>query len=190
MPKESAEEKLVRMMQKSSSVAAKPQSAPRKKFQFAFSIAALNICLFAGIVACLIVLGLELHAGISLLASPAQFPPELRGRSSLSETALPSAHSVDYYLQQINERDIFNPYAPKTEHPAAQGLAQQMSKYKLVGISWLDLPDTATVMIEDTDNNKTYFLKQGQQLEGVTVKTIYTDRVVFSHENEEITIKL
>ena len=34
------------------------------------------------------------------------------------------------------------------------------------------------------------FLKKGEQLEGVTVKTIYTDRAVFSNENEETTIKL
>ena len=65
-----------------------------------------------------------------------------------------------------------------------------MSKYKLVGIAWLDLPETASVMIEDTQKNETFFLKQGEQLEGVTVKTIYTDRAVFSHENEETTIKL
>jgi len=45
-------------------------------------------------------------------------------------------------------------------------------------------------MIEDTQKNETYFLRQGEQLEGVTVKTIYTDRAVFSHENEEMTIKL
>ena len=71
-----------------------------------------------------------------------------------------------------------------------QGLVEQMAKYKLVGISWLDLPETASVMIEDMQKNKTFFLKQGEQLEGVTVKAIYTDRAVFSHENEETTIKL
>jgi hypothetical protein len=65
-----------------------------------------------------------------------------------------------------------------------------MSRYKLVGIAWLDLPETACIMIEDTRKNETLFLKQGEQLEGVTVKTIYTDRAVFSHENEETTIKL
>ena len=65
-----------------------------------------------------------------------------------------------------------------------------MSKYKLVGIAWLDLPETASIMIEDTHKKETFFLKQGEQLEGVTVKTIYTDRAVFSHENEETTIKL
>ncbi len=69
-------------------------------------------------------------------------------------------------------------------------MAQLMSKYKLVGIAWLDLPETASIMIEDTQKKETFFLKQGEQLEGVTVKTIYTDRAVFSHENEETTIKL
>jgi hypothetical protein len=94
-------------------------------------------------------------------------------------------------LRQINERDIFKPYVPKIARKAAiQGLVQLMSRYKLVGIAWLDLPETACIMIEDTRKNETLFLKQGEQLEGVTVKTIYTDRAVFSHENEETTIKL
>ena len=110
---------------------------------------------------------------------------------SLSDIALPSTPSVDYYLQIINERNIFKPYVAKTVQKAAvRGLVQLMSKYKLVGISWLDLPETASVMIEDIQKNETFFLKQGEQLEGVTVKAIYTDRAVFSHENEETTIKL
>jgi hypothetical protein len=65
-----------------------------------------------------------------------------------------------------------------------------MSGYKLVGIAWLDLPETASVMINDTKKNKILFLKKGEQLEGITVKTIYTDRAVFSRDNEETTIKL
>ncbi|MDE2028035.1 MAG: hypothetical protein KGJ11_05810, partial [Candidatus Omnitrophica bacterium] len=151
------------MMQKSSSAGAKSSAAPKKKLGFAFSITALNSLLFLGIVACLIALGLEIRSGFSLLNQPVVFPSESRPESSLSEIALPSVPSVDYYLQQVNERNIFNPYVPKSKHAAAaQGLSQQMSRYKLVGIAWLDLPETATAMLEDTTNNKTYFLKQGQ----------------------------
>ena len=57
-------------------------------------------------------------------------------------------------------------------------------------MAWLDLPESASIMIEDSQTKTTYFLKTGEKLEDVTIKTIYTDRVVFSYENEETTIKL
>ncbi len=192
MAKESAEEKLLKMMQKSSpSAAAKPPASPKKKFQFTFSVGLLNTLLFFGIIACIIALALEMHNGFSLLGQPVEFTLGSKTGPSLSDVALPSLQSADYYLKQINERNIFKPYVAKTAvKAAAQGLVQQMAKYKLVGISWLDLPETASIMIEDIQKKTTFFLKQGEQLEGVTVKTIYTDRAVFSHENEEITIKL
>jgi hypothetical protein len=194
MAKESAEEKLMKMMQKSApSVAAKPSlsSPSKKKFKFTFTIGALNALLFAGVVFCIIALVFEMSSGFSLLHQSVEFPRESKTDVSLSDIALPSNQSADYYLQKINERNIFKPYVPKVAQKAAiQGLVQKMSRYKLVGIAWLDLPETASIMIEDTKDNKTLFLKQGEQLEGVTVKTIYTDRAVFSHENEETTIKL
>jgi len=65
-----------------------------------------------------------------------------------------------------------------------------MSKYKIVGIAWLDLPETASVMILDIQKKKILFLKKGEHFEGITVKTIYTDRAVFSDGSEETTIKL
>ena len=194
MPKESAEEKLLKMMQKSAPIGAVKSSVPassQKKFKFSFSVNALNTLLFLGILACIIALGFEMRSGFSLLHQAVEFPRESKTGVSLSDIALPSTPGVNYYLQKINERNIFKPYVPKVAKKAAlQGLVQLMSKYKLVGIAWLDLPETATVMIEDTRKKETFFLKQGEQLEGVTVKTIYTDRAVFSHENEETTIKL
>jgi len=194
MAKESAEEKLLKMMRQASpSVAASTPSpvVPKKKFKFTFSVGALNTFLFLVILACVIALAFEIHSGFSLLNQAVEFPPESKTVSSLSDAAMPAVPGVGYYLQKINERNIFKPYVPKTAaKAAAQGLVQLMSKYKLVGIAWLDLPETATIMIEDIHKNETFFLKQGEQLEGVTVKTIYTDRAVFSHENEETTIKL
>ncbi|MBF0571350.1 MAG: hypothetical protein HQL12_05710 [Candidatus Omnitrophica bacterium] len=194
MSKESAEEKLLKMMQKSaSSVAIKPpvQGALKKKFKLSFSINALNSFLFLGILACIIALGLEMRSGIFLLNQEVEFSPESKADVALSDIALPSIPSANYYLQKINGRNIFKPYVLKTvQKVAAQDFAQRMSRYKLVGIAWLDLPETASIMIEDRQKKETLFLKQGEQLEGVTVKTIYTDRAVFSHENEETTIKL
>jgi hypothetical protein len=192
MADETAEEKLLKMMKKSSAPAGvKPSPvASKKKFKLTFSVNALNKFLFLGIIVCLVILGFELRSGFTLLRQPVIFPREASGLS-LSENPMPSTRSSNYYLQQINERNIFKPYVPKVAKKAAvQGLVVMMAKYKLVGIAWLDLPETASVMIEEIQKHKTFFLKVGEQIEGVTVKTIYTDRAVFSHENEEITIKL
>jgi len=52
------------------------------------------------------------------------------------------------------------------------------------------LPETASIMLNDTKKNKIIFLKVGEQLEGITVKTIFMDRAVFSYEDEQTTIKL
>jgi len=196
MAKETAEEKLLKMMQKKMPTAAAPSaSAPSVKkksnLKFAFTINALNKLLFFGIVACVMALVWEMRSGAALLARQLEFSAESKSAVSLSDVALPSAQSVDYYLRQINDRNIFKPYAPKlVKKSEVLGLRQRMSKYKLVGVAWLDLPETASIMIEDTQKKQTFFLRQGEQLEGVTVKTIYTDRAVFSHENEETTIKL
>lgn len=193
MVKESAEEKLLKMMKKSApSIAVKAVPVPvKKKFQFTFSVSALNTFLFLGILACIVALVFEMRSGYQLLGQAVEFPSESKTGVSSSDIALPSAQSADYYLQKINTRNIFKPYVAKTvEKAVAQGLVQLMSKYKLVGIAWLDLPETASIMIENTQKKETLFFKQGEKLEGVTVKTIYTDRAVFSHENEETTIKL
>jgi len=194
MPNESAEEKLLKMMKRSaSSVAVKPSqpAALKNKFKFSFNINVLNIFLFIGIVICALGLVLELCSGSSLLKSPVRFPREAKTDASISGASLPSVPSADYYLQKINERNIFKPYVAKvSKSAAAEGLSQQMSKYKLVGIAWLDLPESASVMVKDSLKNKIFFLKAGEELDGITVKTIYTDRAVFSRDNEETTIKL
>jgi hypothetical protein len=189
MAKETAEEKLLKMMKKSSPATA--STAAKKKFKFAPGVDDLNKVLFVGIIVCAVILVFEMQSGISLLHQPVSFPEPVNSASE-SDISLPATPSADYYLRPVSQRDIFKPYVP----PAAKkistinGITQLMAKYKLVGISWLDLPETACVMIEDIKKHETYFLKQGEQLDGVTVKTIYTDRAVFSHENEETTIKL
>ena len=194
MAQESAEEKLLKMMKKSNSSVAVKSSLPaplKNKFKFTFSIKFLNIFLLLGIIACSVIFIYELLSGSSLLNQAVVFPREAKTDVLLSDVSLPSTPSVDYYLQKINERNIFKPFVPKiVKSAAAQGLSQQMLKYKLVGIAWLDLPETASIMMSNTQKNKILFLKKGEQFEGITVKTIYTDRAVFSDGNEETTVKL
>jgi hypothetical protein len=191
MAKETAEQKLLKMMQKGSSpVAAK--SSLKNNFKFSFSIQTLNQLLFLGIVLCIVALVFEMRSGFSLLNQTPDFSDDVKAAKSLGQAALPSSKSSNYYLDQVNDRNIFKPFQAQVAkgQETPKGLAAQLGKYKLVGVAWLDLPETASIMIEDTSSKTTYFLKQGEQLEGVTVKTIYTDRAVLSYENEETTIKL
>ncbi len=190
MSKETAEEKLLKMMQKPA--AANAPNAPRnRKKPFTFSMRTLNQILLLGIVFCVVALLYEMRQGQTLMRTEIDFSDDSKTRGSIADIALPSSREAKYYLQKINARNIFRPYEAQTgKSSAAPTLAKRLSKYKLVGVAWLDLPETASIMIEDTTTNATYFLKQGEKLEGVTVKTIYTDRAVFRYENEETTIKL
>lgn len=190
MAKETAEQKLLKMLQKTGAPSSSANPSPKKKFSFTFSMRALNQALMLGILLCAAALVYEMRSGVALINKELDFSDEAKTSKAIAAIALPSGKSVKYYLDKVNTRNIFRPYEAQAKAPGAQGLAQRLAKYKLVGVAWLDLPETASIMIEDTAAKTTYFLKQGEQLEGVTVKTIYTDRVAFSYENEEIIIKL
>jgi type II secretory pathway component PulC len=58
---------------------------------------------------------------------------------------------------------------------------------KLVGISWSNDPD---VMIEDTQNHRTLFLKKGRLINNeIKVEAIFKDKVVLSYQGEEIELR-
>lgn len=198
MAKESAEEKLLKMMQKSGAPVTPKTASPAaasqktaKKFEFSFTIGHLNQILLLGIVACVIGLVYEMRSGMQLINTSVDLEGDVKLSRSVTDAALPTNNDVKFYTEKINTRNIFRPYeAPAVKAAVKFNLAKRLSKFKLVGVAWLDLPETASIMIEDTVKKETYFLKQGEQLDGVTVKTIYTDRAVFSDENEETTIKL
>ena len=192
MAKETAEQKLLKMMQKTSGAAPAPAVKAANKNNFVFSMRTLNQILMLGIVVCAVGLVYELQSGSNMLKHDIDLSEDTKNSTAIASIALPSSKDVKFYLNKISTRNIFRPYDAQAAKGAAvqQNLAKRLSKFKLVGVAWLDLPETASIMIEDTANKTTYFLKQGEQLEGVTVKTIYTDRVVFGYENEETTIKL
>jgi type II secretory pathway component PulC len=103
------------------------------------------------------------------------------------------------YASVVSERNIFHPFEKKViEEKAAaeevvvpnQKIKSKMVDFKIVGISWLDTPQSATVMIEDTKTQITHFLRAGENLQGVQVKTIYADRVILSYEGETLAVNL
>ena len=109
------------------------------------------------------------------------------------------------YLKEVDARDIFNPApAPRPKKPepkaiplqplkplpppqsnAMQVLQEKIKTLKLVGISWGEDP---VAMIEDTTKKETNFLKAGQSINEIQVKTILRDKVVLSYKDAEYDI--
>lgn len=196
MAKETAEQKLLKILETKGQAPASGGAPVRKSapMKFQFSVQLLNIVLIAGIVICLAVLGLEVQSGTSLLGRQVNLTSDGAAPHRSAEVSLPKVQDIAYYAQKIGTRNIFKPYEKeqldKVSVVTKPDLAKKLSKYKLVGVAWLDLPESVSVMIEDTATGMTYFLREGEKLDDVTIKTIYTDRAVLSYENEEITIKL
>lgn len=110
-------------------------------------------------------------------------------------SAIMPIKAVQEYLQNMSRRNIFQPYEKKKEEENAAEeenpkLKTKMENYKLVGISWLDSPETASALVEDTVSGTTYFLMQGQTVNNVTVSRIFADRIVVTYESEEMELKL
>ena len=114
--------------------------------------------------------------------------------SQLTDGGVKTIQRVSYYLAGISSRNIFEPYSPKAVTAAVETTPQQdkvadrVRDLKLVGISWMDQVSTASVMIEDSAKEVTYFLQKDGRIDDIVVKTIYAESVELGYENEEIII--
>ncbi len=199
--KETAEEKLLKIIEAtkkakglSSPAAAASSIAKPSQRRISISTQQINGILIAALLAGFIFLVNEIRSGNVLLNEDVSIAVDVAAPKDASGIDVPQMKNISYYLDKITLRNIFQPYDKKAvEQGGVAGklsLQARLSKYKLVGVAWLDVPESATVMIEDTVKHETRFLREGDKIEDVKVKTIYTDRVVFSYANEEITIKL
>ena len=108
------------------------------------------------------------------------------------------AKDISEYMVLVSYRNIFQPYERKVEVATEdvqevlpnQQITEKINQFKLVGISWLETPDSVTVMIEDNQTQVTHFLKNGEEFQGVKVETIYADSVEFSYNGEKMNVKL
>jgi hypothetical protein len=199
--KETAEQKLLKIIeatkkaQDSSSVAATASVGKRTAGRLAVRMQQWNYLLMAAVLASVLYLGYEVHNGMLLLQENFSVSVDTSASAAALNLFVPQVKSLSYYLDKIGSRNIFQPFEKKDTGgsgttTAKAVLEKKMQKFKLVGVAWLDMPESATVMLEDTSNGVTRFLREGEKLEDVTIKTIYTDRVVVGYENEEIVIKL
>ena len=98
--------------------------------------------------------------------------------------------TVAYYFEKVRQRNIFKMGSIPTETPVKstnQSKILEVTKnLKLVGISWSEDPDA---MIEDTEANKTFFVKRGQNIGKIKIQAIFKDKVILSYSGEEMELK-
>ncbi len=112
---------------------------------------------------------------------------------------MPTVKPFAEYEQVFSQRNIFQPFELKVvlnaepvnqEISGIQHLTEQIKDYRLVGISWLDSPESASAMIENINSGTTYFLGEGEKIQNVTIKKIYADSIVVGIDNEEMELRL
>lgn len=116
--------------------------------------------------------------------------------NAVSMQAGEALQPVDYYLNQVRGRDIFNPVAVKVEKPVIVEEApppppprpklNDMAKgLKVVGIA---LGTTPKAMVKDDVKQEVYFLKEGDVIgsTGIAIKSISKDKVVIHFGEEEM----
>ena len=196
--KETAEQKLLKMIEASSGGPASVDvnKAARKQtfIQFVRTVNRVLMVLF--VIAVLLVLN-ELVSGQNFLSKSQDIQIDKKMTKSVmnESNTIPSISGVEYYTAETKKRNIFQPFKEGDSKSVVevsgenQRMADQVQNLRLVGISWFETVDSASVMIEDVDKKTTYFLMKGDKMGDIYVKTIYADSVKLGHDNEEIIIR-
>lgn len=195
--KETAEQKLLKMIEASSkgdaSVAGKKVS---QKQGLLVALKTFNKFLFFGLIASVLFLANEVFVGFQLMGKDVSFGVDtsLVAQARDVERMGPTSQRLSFYLAGINQRNIFIPYEDSTKQAVSLSddsskIARATRNMKLVGISWMNTVESASVMIEDVKKGETYFLQAGEKAGDIVVKTIYADSVELGYENEEIIIR-
>lgn len=128
-------------------------------------------------------------------------PEAVSGTQGGGEVALGSLRSLSAYVEEAKKRDLFHPPVPppgpqaesekveaaKVPPPSPLDILQKKTEMlKLVGTSFapsdVDIP---IAIIEDTSTQKTYFLKEGEFINGVQVVDVSEGKVILSYDEAE-----
>ncbi len=143
----------------------------------------------------ILVLYFVFHLSLSLMnmRKELEFKIELDKAGEIRTSQIASfLKSASYYLEKARGRDIFRMgVKPVLTGGASKGpssrIIEATQHFKLVGISWSDDPD---VMIEDTKNQRTLFLKKGNMVDSaVKLEAVFKDKVILSYAGEEVELK-
>ncbi len=195
---ETAEQKLLKMIEASAGAAAqapKTEVKVKKKQTFLSVLKTGNKVLFGLVLLTAWFCAREIFSGIKFMNQKVSFNVAETDRDGeVGTKEIPVARDLPYYLAGVKRRDFFRPYeeAGKSRVVASKKnrrIAEKTASLRLVGVSWLDSVETASVMIEDTEKKQTYFLQKGDKIGDIFVKTIYADSVKLGYKNEEILIQ-
>lgn len=199
--KESAEAKLLKMIEATSGGnapdAVKTGKKVAKKKSVLTLIKNINRVLLIVFVVAVAFFVNEVRAGIVLMNQSVKISVNENSTKHAGEQSnfIPPIQRLSFYLASIKERNIFEPWVePEVKNVVVvseenRKIARKTSHLRLVGVSWLDSIESASVMIEDVNKQVTHFLKAGEKVDDIQVKTIYADSVELGYENEEIIIR-
>lgn len=161
-----------------------------------FGLRQANQLLFLAIIGVAIFLIKDFSVGMKVAEQDVNIPVKPMPFDE-RQVAVPAPPAVEKYVSTISYRNIFRPFEKKVEEEVKitapvenQKIKDKVANFKLVGISWLNSPETATVMIEDKSTTVTHFLKTGEALQGVQIQTIYADRVEMNFQGEKLMMNL
>lgn len=160
-----------------------------------FGLKQLNTLLIILIVCAAVVLGAFYKSESGMVDKAVHFSKMIEPSEAASVIrVLPQYEPLASFLEVILKRNLFRPYEKKEEvvtdvPTGSEKVAAKVKELKLVGISWLDAPDSASVMVENAEGT-TFFLKAGDTVSDVLVKKIYADRVIFSYDDQEMEVRL
>jgi len=90
--------------------------------------------------------------------------------------------TVDEAVTQVKRRNIFTFLPTKEEAAAAVNVGPTLSNFKLVGILWSDNPQA---MIENSQEQRTYFVSKGDKIGDLDVRNILKDKVILGKDDQE-----
>ncbi len=146
------------------------------------------------VLACLGLVGVY-RSETSILHGELDFAKGVKSSKGVSSfDPIPQYAPLTSFLDVVLERNIFRPYEKKevvvvSAPTGKEKITAKMQDLKLVGISWLDTPDSASAMIE-LKTGMTVFLREGERAEEVLVKKIFADRVIFTYQDQEMEVRL
>lgn len=160
-----------------------------------FGLKQLNMTLVVFIVVALLALGFFYKSENQNMEHAIDFSKNIKASDAVDTVGvLPQYKPLASFLEVVLTRNIFRPYEKKVEGledvaPGMQLIAAKVKSFKLVGISWLDTPDSASVMVENAEG-VTLFLKENDTVSGVLIKKIFADRVIFAYQDQEMEVRL
>lgn len=90
--------------------------------------------------------------------------------------------TLDEAATQAKRRNVFTFLPTKEEEASAVNIGPTLSNFKLVGILWSDNPQA---MIENSKEQRTYFVSKGDKIGDLDVKNILKDKVMLGKDDQE-----